>query len=91
MNKADLIKAVAELTGESQAATRRVVDGLVAEIQGAARRGESVEISGLANFKVEPKQARAGRNPSTGAEIWIAAKNTVTIKPAKALKDAANQ
>lgn len=90
MNKAELIKAVAELTGESQAATRRAVDGLVAEIQGAARRGESVEIAGLATFKVEAKPARTGRNPSTGAEIQIPAKNAVTIKPAKALKDAAN-
>lgn len=90
MNKAELIKAVAELTGESQAATRRAVDGLVAEIQGAARRGESVEIPGLATFKVESKPARTGRNPSTGATIQIPAKNAVTIKPAKALKDAAN-
>lgn len=66
------------------------MDGLVTEIQGAARRGESVDIPGLATFKVESKPARTGRNPSTGATIQIPAKNAVTIKPAKALKDAAN-
>lgn len=90
MNKADLIKAAAERTGESQAATGRIVDALITEIRQAACRGESVEIAGLATFKVEAKPARAGRNPSTGAEIQIPAKNAVTIKPAKALKDAAN-
>lgn len=90
MNKAELIKAIAGRTGESQAATGRIVDGLVTEIQGAARRGDSVDIPGLASFKVEAKPARTGRNPSTGATIQIPAKNAVTIKPAKALKDAAN-
>lgn len=90
MNKAELIKAVAGRTGESHAATGRTLDGLVTEIRQAAARGESVDFSGLAHFNVEHKAARVGRNPKTGAEIQIPAKNAVTIKPAKALKDAAN-
>ena len=90
MNKADLIKAVAERTGESQAAASRFMGALITEIGLSLFRRESVEIAGLATFKVEAKPARAGRNPSTGAEIQIPAKNAVTIKPAKALKDAAN-
>ena len=87
MNKAELIKAVAGRTGESQAVTGRILDGLVTEIRQAAARGESVDFSGLANFKVEAKPARTGRNPSTGAAIEIAASKKLVFQPAKALKD----
>ena len=90
MNKAELIKAVAKRTGLAQVVVTNVIDGLTNETAATLARGEDVEIHNLAKFKVEHKAARVGRNPKTGAEIQILAKNAVTIKPAKALKDAAN-
>ncbi|MBW1903154.1 MAG: HU family DNA-binding protein, partial [Deltaproteobacteria bacterium] len=39
-------------------------------------------------FKVQKRQARKGRNPATGEEIQIKAKNVPKFNPGKALKDA---
>ena len=90
MNRTDLIKAIAERTGQTQIAVVNVFDALTHEINIALARGESVEIHGLAKFKVEHKEARAGRNPATGAAIQIPAKNVVKVTAAKALNDAVN-
>ena len=90
MNRTDLIKAIAERTGQTQVVVVNAFDALTHEINIALARGESVEIHGLAKFKVEHKEARAGRNPATGAAIQIPAKNVVKVTAAKALNDAVN-
>ena len=90
MNRTDLIKAIAERTGQTQVVVVNAFDALTHEINIALARGESVDIHGLAKFKVEHKEARAGRNPATGAAIQIPAKNVVKVTAAKALNDAVN-
>ena len=74
MNRTDLIKAIAEKIGLTQLCAGSVLEA----------------INGLAKFKVEHKEARAGRNPATGAAIQIPAKNVVKVTAAKALNDAVN-
>lgn len=90
MNRTDIIKAIAKRTGQMQIVVTDVLDALAHETNTALVRGESVEIHGLAKFKVEHKEARAGRNPATGAAIQIPAKNVVKVTAAKALNDAVN-
>ena len=90
MNRTDLIKAIAERTGQTQVVVVNAFDALTHEINIALARGESVDIHGLAKFKVEHKEARAGRNPATGAAIQIPAKNVVKVTAAKSLNDAVN-
>ena len=90
MNRTDLIKAIAKRTGQMQIVVTDVLDALTHETNTALARGESVEIHGLAKFKVEHKEARSGRNPATGAAIQIPAKNVVKVTAAKALNDAVN-
>ena len=50
----------------------------------------SFDIHGLLRLKVQPKPARTGRNPKTGATLEIPAKNVVKATISKALSDAAN-
>jgi nucleoid DNA-binding protein len=45
---------------------------------------------GFGSFKVSKREARKGRNPQTGAEIQIAARNVPKFVAGKALKDAVN-
>ena len=91
MNRTDLIKAIAERTGQTQVVVTDVLDALTYEIKSSMSAGvKTVEIHGLAKFKVEHKEARAGRNPATGAAIQIPAKNVVKMTAAKALNDAVN-
>jgi integration host factor subunit alpha len=52
--------------------------------------GDKVKISGFGNFVVREKNERVGRNPQTGAEMKIQAKNVVRFKAGAKLTAAAN-
>jgi hypothetical protein len=54
------------------------------------RQGDSVQLIGFGTFKVNKRAARTGRNPQTGKEIKIAARNAPAFVAGKALKDALN-
>lgn len=46
-----------------------------------------VRISGFGTFYTSRSKARTGRNPATGATIYIAAKKHAKFRPAKGLKE----
>jgi nucleoid DNA-binding protein len=66
------------------------VDAVLSTITQALRNKDTVTISGFGTFKVNKKSARKGRNPQTGQEIEIKAKNVPKFVPGKALRDAVN-
>jgi DNA-binding protein HU-beta len=72
LNKGDLVAAIAEQTGESQ----------------AAAKGDKVTIPGWLSVEKGFRAARQGRNPQTGATIQIAASNTVKVSAGSKLKAA---
>jgi nucleoid DNA-binding protein len=90
MNKSELIAAVAENSGISKSQAGHVVDIITDAISNALKKGESVQLTGFGTFKINKRAARTGRNPQTGKEIKIAAKNLPTFTAGKALKDAVN-
>ena len=90
MNRSDIIKAISQETGIPQNAVTTVLDSLNRVAVGAIQTGGTVDIHGLLRLKVQPKPARTGRNPKTGATLEIPAKNAVKAIISKALSDAAN-
>jgi DNA-binding protein HU-beta len=90
MNKQDLIDAVAARTGDSKAATGEAIDAVLGAITRAVTAGDPVQLIGFGSFATGQRSARTGRNPSTGAEIQIAAAKTVKFTAGKAFKDAVN-
>jgi len=87
MNKGDLVNEVAKVVGtkkEAQAAVDCVLDSITKTLK---KKGQVV-IAGFGTFKVAKRKARTGRNPQTGAEIKIAARNVPKFTAGKALKDA---
>ncbi|MFP3568004.1 HU family DNA-binding protein [Paraburkholderia sp. IMGN_8] len=90
MNKQELIDAVAAATGESKAATGQTIDAIVDAVTAAVVGGETVQLVGFGSFSTGARAARVGRNPSTGAEIQIAAAKTVKFTAGKAFKEAVN-
>ncbi|MEO1751547.1 MAG: HU family DNA-binding protein [Pseudomonadota bacterium] len=90
MNKSELIDAVAQSADISKAAAARAVDGFVAAVTDALKKGEQVTLVGFGTFLVREREARTGRNPQTGAEIKIAASKLPSFKAGKGLKDAVN-
>ena len=90
MNKTDLIASIAESAELTKADATKAIDAAINAITESVNKGTKVTIPGFATFEKTSRPARKGRNPSTGAEIDIPAKNVVKIKAGKTLQDAVN-
>lgn len=88
MNKTELVAAIAQDAGLTKAAAAKAVDSLVSVVTDALVKDETVTLIGFGTFSTAKRAARTGRNPRTGAEIKIKAKQVPTFKAGKALKDA---
>ncbi len=81
MNKAELIDSMAEKAGLSKADAKRALDAFIDTTAGALKKKDRVSLVGFGSFSVSERAARKGRNPQTGKEITIKAKNVVKFKP----------
>lgn len=88
MNKTELVKAIAEGAGISQAQAKAALEATTAAIEGALVKGDAVQLIGFGTFAVKNVPAREGINPATKEKIQIPAKNVVKFKPGTALADA---
>lgn len=80
MNKAQLIDAMAGDAGLTKADAKKALDSFINATAGALKKGDRVALVGFGSFSVSKRSARTGRNPQTGKEIKIAAKNVVKFK-----------
>ena len=80
MNKAQLIDAMASDANLSKADAKRALDAFINSTSGALKKGDRVALVGFGSFSISNRKARTGRNPQTGKEIKIAAKNVVKFK-----------
>ena len=87
MKKADLVNEVAQVV-KSKKEAQMAVDCIFETITNALKNKDKVALIGFGTFKVYKRKARKGRNPQTGEEIEIKAKNIPKFVPGKALKDA---
>ena len=87
MNKTELVDHVVEKTGMMKKDSEQAVNAVIDSITDKLAKGEKVQLVGFGTFEVRKRQAREGRNPSTGETIKIAAQNVPAFKAGKALKD----
>lgn len=87
MNKEDLVNEVAKVVSAKKEA-HEAVDCIFSAVTKSLKKKEAVSILGFGTFKVGKRKARKGRNPQTGEEITIKAKNVPKFVAGKALKDA---
>lgn len=78
---------MAEGAGISKADAGRALDSFIDATSNALKGGERVALVGFGSFSVTHREARKGRNPQTGKEITIAAKNVVKFKPGAELNE----
>ena len=90
MTKADLIESIYEKVGLSKKESSQIVEHIFDLIRSRLEKGDKVKISGFGNFTIRGKNVRRGRNPQTGAEIKIAARNALTFKASPVLKKSLN-
>ena len=80
MNKAELIDAIASESGLSKEDAKKALDAFVSTTASALKQGDRISLVGFGSFAVSNRAARTGRNPQTGKEIKIEAKNVVRFK-----------
>ncbi len=88
MNKAELVEEVTSRTGLTKKAARETVDTITSAITDSLAKGEKVTLVGFGTFKVRKRNSRRGRNPQTGREIQIPAKDVPKFEAGKNLKEA---
>ena len=91
MNKNELVAAVAEKSELSKQDAGSAVDAVFDVIQSSMAKGEDIRLVGFGTFSVSHRAASKGRNPSTGAEVDIPARNVPKFAAGKGLKDAINK
>ena len=87
MNRRELVKAVAEYTGQEARAVEGALRGFETVVAASIGKGEPVVLSGFAKFAKVDRKARMGRNPATGEPVKIKASRKARITPLKGLKD----
>jgi DNA-binding protein HU-beta len=88
MNKSELVENMAKAAGISKAASEKGLNGMIAAVTGALKKGDKVTLVGFGTFSVAKRAARQGRNPQTGKPMKIKAKKVAKFKPGSKLADA---
>jgi DNA-binding protein HU-beta len=87
VNRAELVNAVAEKSGQPKNAVEDVL-GVLGDIVGeAVLSGDKVTLPGLLTAEKVERAERQGRNPQTGESLTIAASSGVKLSAVSALKN----
>lgn len=90
MNRAELISAVAEATGQPKTHVSDTLAAVVHTITGALAKGQKVTLVGFGTFDRRQRQARTGRNPRTMDVLKIPAARVPAFRPGLELKQIVN-
>ena len=90
MNKTEFIDYISEKHSCTKVDAERTINIFISSVTSALSEGKDISLIGFGSFSSKKREARVGRNPSTGASINIAAYNQPGFKVGKALKDACN-
>ena len=89
MTKAELVEQMAKDADITKAATAAALDSFMASVTKALKKKDGkMTLVGFGTFAKVRRKARKGRNPQTGEPLKIKARNAVTFKAGKKLKDA---
>lgn len=86
MNKTGLIAAMADITGATKTDMEKALDAFTTVVKENISKEDGVRLVGFGTFTISERKARVGRNPQTGAEIQIPARNVPVFKAGKELK-----
>ena len=82
----EFIEEVSNNLGLPLSASSKIVEEIIEEILLSLEEGSDVKISSFGTFTIKNKKSRIGRNPRTGVEATISARNVVTFNCSNILK-----
>ncbi|MEW6500994.1 MAG: HU family DNA-binding protein [Thermodesulfobacteriota bacterium] len=87
MNKGDLVTAMAQAAKINKTAAEKTLNGMIAAVTGALKKGDSVTLVGFGTFSTSKRAARQGMNPRTKKKMTIPAKRVAKFKAGKKLNE----
>lgn len=88
MTKAELVEVMAQDAKISKVAAGAALESFMENVTKALKKKDGkVTLVGFGTFAKVRRKARKGRNPQTGEPMKIKARNAVTFKAGKKLKD----
>ena len=78
--KTDLEDKVAEKASLTKKDAKAAIEAAIEVIKDEVKDGAEVRLMGFGTFKKQHRDARKGRNPQTGAEMEIAASDSLSFK-----------
>ena len=75
-------------TGATKAQITAIANNLITRVGDSLKNGDDVRLNNLGTFSLTHRDARMGRNPSTGEQVQITAKTAIKFKATKSLADA---
>lgn len=89
MTKIDLVKELANISGETQKTVKSVVAALETVVENVCKAEDEIKIAGVAISGVH-KEARQARNPKTGETVNVPEKTNVKVRVLPSLKKTVN-
>lgn len=86
MCREQLIRAIANITGEKQSTVRGVLNAFQDVITDSLSGGDKVSLHGFGVFELKSRSPRIGRNPHTGEAVEIPARVIPNFIPSDVLK-----
>lgn len=91
MTKAQLIEALVDRIDRiTKKEAEIIVNVVLSSITDSLAYGDKVELRGFGSFKIKERRAREGRNPKTGARVYVNAKKVPYFKAGKELRERVN-
>ncbi|MBF0446942.1 MAG: integration host factor subunit alpha [Magnetococcales bacterium] len=87
MTKADIVDVLYSKLDHPRKETQEIVEAMFEMIKVELEKGESIKLPGFGNFVIRSKRSRIGRNPKTGEEMEITARQVLTFKPSTILRN----
>jgi DNA-binding protein HU-beta len=87
MNKGELVDQIAENANVTKKEADAILTAMLDVILETVAKGEKVTLVGFGTFEARDRQAREGRNPSTGEPIKIPATRVPAFSAGKQFKD----
>lgn len=87
MNKGELVDKIAEKANVTKKDADSILTAMLEVILDTVADGDKVTLVGFGTFEARQRQAREGRNPSTGEPIKIPATKVPAFSAGKQFKD----
>lgn len=87
MNKSELVDAIAAKVPTTKKEVDTVLNAVMDTIMETVSSGDKVTLVGFGTFEARQRQAREGRNPSTGQPIQIPATTVPAFSAGKLFKE----